>query len=130
IVGMGRVGLPLGIAFAQAGLRVIGLDSDQARRRSIELGKMPFHEPGADQPLLDVVNAGRLTVHGEAAAVIPAADVVILAVGTPLAADLRADYGQVRQALAALAPHLRPGQLLIQRSTVSPGTLLKTVVPF
>jgi UDP-N-acetyl-D-mannosaminuronic acid dehydrogenase len=130
IVGMGRVGLPLGIAFAQAGLRVMGLDADETRRRSIELGKMPFHEPHAEQPLLDVVNTGRLTVHRDPAEVIPNADVVILSVGTPLAADLRADYGQLQRALAELAPHLRPGQLLIQRSTVSPGTLIKVVRPF
>jgi UDP-N-acetyl-D-mannosaminuronic acid dehydrogenase len=130
IIGMGRVGLPLGIAFAQAGLHVNGLDSDESRRRSIELGKMPFHEPGAEQPLLDVVNSGKFTVHEDPAEAIPGADVVILSVGTPLAADLRADIGQLKQALATLAPHLRPGQLLVQRSTVSPGTLLKIVRPF
>src|SRR5438132_13849361 len=87
IIGMGRVGLPLGIAFAQAGLRVSGLDSDETRRRSIELGKMPFHEPGAEQPLLEVVNSGKLTVHDDPAEAVPRADVVILSVGTPLAAD-------------------------------------------
>jgi UDP-N-acetyl-D-mannosaminuronic acid dehydrogenase len=130
IMGMGHVGLPLGIAFAHAGLRVIGLDTDEGRRRSIDLGKMPFHEPGADEALLEAVNTGRLSTHDDPAKVIPDADVVILAVGTPLAADLRADYGQLRLALAALAPHLRAGQLVIQRSTVSPGTLLKTVLPF
>jgi UDP-N-acetyl-D-mannosaminuronic acid dehydrogenase len=130
IVGMGHVGLPLGIAFAQAGLRVLGLEDDEARRRSIELGKLPFNEPGADQPLLDAIEAGRLRVVDDPASAIPEADVVILAVGTPLAADLRADYGQLQRALAVLTPHLRPGQLVIQRSTVSPGTLLKVVRPF
>jgi len=130
IVGMGRVGLPLGIAFARVGLRVLGLDADEGRRRSIELGKMPFHEPGADQPLLEAVNSGRLTVHADPGDVVGLADVVILSVGTPLAADLRADYGQLRAALATMAPHLRRGQLLILRSTVSPGTLVKVVGPY
>jgi UDP-N-acetyl-D-mannosaminuronic acid dehydrogenase len=130
IVGMGHVGLPLGIAFAQAGFRVVGLEDDEARRRSIELGKLPFHEPGAEQPLLDAVETGQLRVVDDPAQAIPEADVVILAVGTPLAADLRADYGQLRRALATLTPHLRSGQLVVQRSTVSPGTLLKVVLPF
>jgi UDP-N-acetyl-D-mannosaminuronic acid dehydrogenase len=130
IVGMGHVGLPLAIAFAQAGLRVIGLEDDEARRRSIELGKLPFQEPGAEQPLLDAVETGRLSVVDDPAVAIPPADVVILSVGTPLAADLRADYGQLRRALATLTPHLRSGQLVVQRSTVSPGTLLKVVLPF
>jgi UDP-N-acetyl-D-mannosaminuronic acid dehydrogenase len=127
---MGHVGLPLAIAFAASGLRVIGLETDEERRRSIELGKLPFLEPGADQPLLSAIDAGRLSVVEDPAEAIPLADVVLLSVGTPLAADLRADYGQLRQALAALTPHLRPGQLLVQRSTVSPGTLLKVMLPF
>jgi UDP-N-acetyl-D-mannosaminuronic acid dehydrogenase len=129
IVGMGRVGLPLGIAFARAGLRVMGVDADPSRCREIELGKMPFHEPGSEQPLLDVVNAGTMTVHQDPGEAVPQADAIILCVPTPLAADLRADYGQLRAALDDLAPHLRPGQLLILRSTVSPGTLLKVVLP-
>jgi UDP-N-acetyl-D-mannosaminuronic acid dehydrogenase len=130
IVGMGRVGLPLGIAFARAGLRVLGLDADEGRRRSIELGKMPFHEPGAEQPLLEAVNSGRISVHADPTEVVAKADAIILSVGTPLAADLRADYEQLRRALASMAPHLRAGQLLILRSTVSPGTLVKVVLPF
>lgn len=129
VVGLGRVGLPLSIAFAHAGLRVMGIDVDPARRREIELGKMPFNEPGNDQALLDAVNESMLTAHGEAADVVPNADVVILCLATPLAADLRADYRQLRSALDDLAPHLKPGQLLILRSTVSPGTLLKIVLP-
>jgi UDP-N-acetyl-D-mannosaminuronic acid dehydrogenase len=129
IIGMGRVGLPLGIAFAAAGFRVMGVDGDAERRSAIELGKMPFLEPGTDEALMEVVTSGRLTVHGEVAQAAPKGDVLILAVGTPLAADLRADYAQLRNALADLAPSLRTGQLVILRSTVSPGTLLKVIQP-
>jgi UDP-N-acetyl-D-mannosaminuronic acid dehydrogenase len=130
VVGMGRVGLPLGIALARTGLDVRGLEVDASRRRSIELGKMPFHEPEADEALREVVAAGRLRVSEDPTDVITPADVVVLSVGTPLGPDLRPDYGQLRAALDRLAPHLRPGQLLVQRSTVSPGTLLKVVRPF
>jgi UDP-N-acetyl-D-mannosaminuronic acid dehydrogenase len=130
IVGMGRVGLPLAIALADAGLFVRGLEVDESRRATIELGKMPFHEPGADELLRQVAGNGQLTVSAAPSEVIPSADAVILCVGTPLGSDLRADYQQLRRALDVLAPHLRPGQLLIQRSTVSPGTLMKVVRPF
>jgi UDP-N-acetyl-D-mannosaminuronic acid dehydrogenase len=130
VVGMGRVGLPLSVAFARAGFRVLGLDVDEARRTSIELGKMPFHEPGTDEPLGEAVASGRLTVHGDPESVIPAADAIILCVGTPLGPDLRADYDQLRAALAELVPHLRRGQLLVLRSTVSPGTLVKVILPY
>jgi UDP-N-acetyl-D-mannosaminuronic acid dehydrogenase len=71
-----------------------------------------------------------LSVHAAAGDVIPQADVVILCVGTPLNTDLRADYGQLRNALSSIAAFLRPGQLLVLRSTVSPGTLQRVVAPF
>lgn len=130
IVGMGRVGLPLGIAFAQAGLRVMGVDTDEARRHDIELGKMPFHEPGSEQPLSEVVEAGVLTVHEDPAEAVAGADVILLCLATPLGPDLRANYGQLRSAISRLAPHLRAGQMMILRSTVSPGTLTKIVRPY
>lgn len=130
VVGLGRVGLPLAIAFARAGLHVRGLEADEGRRSAVELGKMPFLEPDTDQSLGEVVRAGRLVVSDDPSEVIPTADAIVLSVGTPLASDLRPDYGQLRSALERLAPHLRPGQLLVQRSTVSPGTLEKVVRPF
>jgi UDP-N-acetyl-D-mannosaminuronic acid dehydrogenase len=130
VVGLGRVGLPLAIAFARAGLQVRGLEADEGRRTAVELGKMPFLEPDTDQALGDVVRAGRLSASEDPSEVIPSADAIVLSVGTPLASDLRPDYGQLRSALERLTPYLRPGQLLVQRSTVSPGTLQKIVRPF
>jgi UDP-N-acetyl-D-mannosaminuronic acid dehydrogenase len=130
VVGLGRVGLPLGIALADSGLTVRGVEVDDQRRTSIELGKMPFHEAGADELLRRVVAEGRFTVWASPAGAVDAADVAILCVGTPLGTDLRPDYGQLRRALDLIAPHLRRNQLVIQRSTVSPGTLQKVVRPF
>jgi len=74
IIGMGRVGLPLGIAFAGAGFRVMGVDGDAERRSAIELGKMPFLEPDTDEALMKVVTSGRLTVHSEVAQAAPDGD--------------------------------------------------------
>jgi UDP-N-acetyl-D-mannosaminuronic acid dehydrogenase len=130
VVGLGRVGLPLAVAFVRAGFKVKGLEVDVQRRTAVELGKMPFLEPDTDDALDEAVRAGKLSASDDPAEVIPAADAIVLSVGTPLASDLRPDYAQLRSALERLAPHLRPGQLLVQRSTVSPGTLEKIVRPF
>lgn len=130
VVGLGRVGLPLAIVLASEGFRVMGVDVDPSRRKTVQLGKMPFHEPGSEQSLAEAVASGRLTVHGSPAEVIPLVDVIVFCVGTPLSDQLRPDYVQLRAALEGVAPYLRPGQLLIQRSTVSPGTLLKVVLPY
>ena len=129
VIGLGRVGLPLAIAFAESGFRVMGVDPDDTLRSTIELGKLPFHEPGAEQPLLEAITSEALSVHAGAAEVASSVDVLVLAVGTPLGPDLRADYSQLRSALMDLGPHLHEGQLVILRSTVSPGTLLKVVLP-
>lgn len=130
VVGMGHVGLPLAASLAGRGLAVRGLESDPDRRRAIELGKMPFLEPGADEALHQAVSRGNLTVHEDPDAVVSRSDVILLCVGTPLSSDLRPAYSQLRRALEEVTPHLRPGQLLIQRSTVSPGTLEKVVLPY
>lgn len=129
IVGMGRVGLPLAVAFASAGFRVSGVEPDEERRRSIELGKMPFQEPGAEPMLAAAVAAGSLTASALPGEVVPEADVIVLCLGTPLSSDLRPDYSQLASALQGLSPHVRAGQLIIQRSTVSPGTLERVVLP-
>jgi UDP-N-acetyl-D-mannosaminuronic acid dehydrogenase len=129
VMGLGRVGLPLAIAIAIAGHRVTGVDVDPERRRSVELGKMPFGEPGADEALARVVASGHLKVSDDDARVLPECAVIVFCVPTPLGADLRPDYAHFRQALAHVAPHLRPGQLLVFRSTVSPGTLQKVARP-
>lgn len=130
VVGLGRVGLPLAIAFARGGLRVVGIEIDETRRQAVELGKMPFLEPQADEALAEVVGSGRLTVTEDPADAVPSADAIVLSVGTPLGADRRPEYAELRRALERLVEHLRPGQLLVQRSTVSPGTLEKVVRPY
>jgi UDP-N-acetyl-D-mannosaminuronic acid dehydrogenase len=129
VVGMGRVGLPLSVAFARAGVRVFGVEVDEARREAIGLGKMPFQEPGAEEPLREAIASARLTVHEDPASVVPDVDSIILCVGTPLGTNRRSDDQQLRSALDHVVPHLRRGQLLVLRSTVSPGTLKKVILP-
>ena len=130
VVGLGRVGLPLAVALARGGLHVRGVEVDEARRQAVQLGKMPFHEPGADEALGEVVSNGRLTVTSDPADAVPSSEAIVLCVGTPLGPDRRPDYAELRRALERLVDHLRPGQLLVQRSTVSPGTLEKVVRPY
>ena len=129
VTGLGRVGLPLAMALADAGHRVTGVDVDPERLRSVELGKMPFDEPGTEELLQRVVESGRLSVTDDPAEALARSDVIIFCVPTPLGADLRPDYAHFRAALAGVGPHLRPGQLLVFRSTVSPGTLEKVALP-
>ena len=118
LVGLGHVGLPTAVAFAGAGLDVLGVDVRAATVERVAAGLLPFDEPDLAEALADVVRGGRLR-----AAPAPApADVVVLAVPTPLSPDRDADLSHVWSAAGAVAPHLRAGDLVVLESTVPPGT--------
>jgi UDP-N-acetyl-D-mannosaminuronic acid dehydrogenase len=119
VIGLGRVGLPLALSFAHAGLRVLGVDKDAERLAALRAGRMPFKEPGTDELL--AAADGRLALT-ERAADAAEADAIVLTLGTPTFSHIEIDMGDIRAVLDALLPHLRPGHLLVLRSTVAPGT--------
>jgi UDP-N-acetyl-D-mannosaminuronic acid dehydrogenase len=117
IIGCGRVGLPLALAFADSGLRTIGIDTDAERLAAVRSGRMPFQEPGAEEILrrVDVEWSDR-------AADAAAADAIVLTLGTPSFSHIEIDMRDIRSVLDDLLPVLRPGHLLVLRSTIAPGT--------
>lgn len=117
IIGCGRVGLPLALAFADRGLRVIGIDSDATRLDAVRSGRMPFEEPGAEEILrrVDIVWSDR-------AADAAQADAIVLTLGTPSFSHIEIDMRDIRSVLDDLLPVLRPGHLVVLRSTIAPGT--------
>ena len=108
---------------AELGFEVIGVDVDPQKVAILQRGEVPFYEPGLDEVLASNIAAGRLrftTSIEEAAAF---ADIHFTCVGTPqLAGAQRADMTQVFGSIEALAPHLRPGALVVGKSTVPVGT--------
>jgi UDP-N-acetyl-D-mannosaminuronic acid dehydrogenase len=121
VIGLGRVGLPLALCFADRGLRVLGVDNDQSVLDSIRAGRMPFQESGAQDLLDRVSRTGRFELTDRAADAARADDIVIT-IGTPSFSHVESDLRQVRAALDDLLPLLRGGHALILRSTIAPGT--------
>jgi UDP-N-acetyl-D-mannosaminuronic acid dehydrogenase len=121
IVGLGRVGLPLALSFADRGLSVLGIDNDAARLATIAAGRMPFQEEGGDELIARVHAAGRLTT-SERVADAARAEAIVLTLGTPSFSHIEIDIRDIRAALDDLLPHLRHGHALVLRSTVAPGT--------
>jgi UDP-N-acetyl-D-mannosaminuronic acid dehydrogenase len=117
VIGLGRVGLPLALCFADAGLRVLGVDNDAERLATIEAGRMPFKEPGTDE-LLARVSIDLSPRAADAAQ----AQSIVLTLGTPSLSHIEIDMGDIRSVLDDLLPLLDEGQLVALRSTVAPGT--------
>jgi UDP-N-acetyl-D-mannosaminuronic acid dehydrogenase len=129
VVGLGRVGLPLALAFASRGIRTIGVDVDAGRVSDIRYGTMPFRELGAEEVLGALKGSDAFRVTDDFAD-LKEADAIFITVGTVLNSEFRPDYSQLHSALQGLAKALRPVQILMLRSTVAPGTLTKVVKPF
>src|SRR5689334_22460910 len=117
VIGLGRIGLPLAISFANAGLSVLGVDKDADRLAAIREKRMPFKEPGVDELLARV----DLDVSPRAADAAQA-DAIVLTLGTPALSHIEIDMGDIRSVLDDLLPLVRPEQLIVLRSTVAPGT--------
>jgi UDP-N-acetyl-D-mannosaminuronic acid dehydrogenase len=121
VVGLGRVGLPLALSFADRGLDVIGVEREPAVLEQVAAGRMPYRETGTQELLERVIESQRLettrTVQDAAQA-----DHVVLTLGTPAHVHIEIDMSQIKQVVDDLLPVLREGQSLILRSTVAPGT--------
>jgi UDP-N-acetyl-D-mannosaminuronic acid dehydrogenase len=121
VVGLGRVGLPLALSFADRGLDVVGIDNDPARLQAVSDARMPFAEHGA-QELLERVSAGGRLSLSERVADAAAARQIVITLGTPSFSHIEIDMRDIRSALDDLLGVLAPGHALILRSTVAPGT--------
>jgi UDP-N-acetyl-D-glucosamine dehydrogenase len=125
IVGLGYVGLPLAVAFVEAGLAVEGVDANRARLEELSAGRSPIDDISNER--LTAALAAGLTVADPADAHLGDADVIFVCVPTPITTSKDPDLAPVLNAAALICGHLRPGQLVVLQSTTFPGT---TTGPF
>ena len=119
--GAGHVGIPLMLAFAEAGMRVNVNDHNQESLDTLKTGRLPFIEHGAAVVLTKALANDRLAFSSSPDR-ISASGPVIVTVGTPIDEFLNPDYQAVRDCVDAILPALADGQLVVLRSTVFPGT--------
>jgi UDP-N-acetyl-D-mannosaminuronic acid dehydrogenase len=119
--GAGHVGLPLAIVFASKGERVLVHDIDTRALAQIAGGVMPFMDRGAEPLLREALRKGTLVLTSDAKHVagIP---VVVLTIGTPIDEFWNPSPKALLECVEQLLPYLSEDQLVILRSTVSPGT--------
>jgi UDP-N-acetyl-D-glucosamine dehydrogenase len=120
VVGLGYVGLPLAIAFTEAGLRVEGVDANARRVSELAAGRSPIDDITNDR--LAAALAGGLSLAEPVDAHLADADVIFVCVPTPITRSKDPDLGPVLAAGALIRDHLRGGQLIVLQSTTFPGT--------
>nr|WP_242454789.1 nucleotide sugar dehydrogenase [Bailinhaonella thermotolerans] len=128
VVGLGFVGSSVAAALVERGVDVVGVDTDLERIAELHDRRCRISEPELPELLFAGLDSGRLRVTGDYDAV-GSAEVVIVAVGTPVREDGHLDDSQLRGAMAELAPRLAPDTLLICKSTVPPGGTRELVAP-
>jgi UDP-N-acetyl-D-glucosamine dehydrogenase len=125
IVGLGYVGLPLAVAFAEAGHDVVGLDTDARKIEALNAGRSYIEDiPAASlEPLGDRLRA--TSSYSE----LGSCEAVIICVPTPLTGAREPDLTYLTDSAAALASVLQPGQLVVLESTTYPGTTRERLQP-
>ena len=127
VIGLGYVGLPLAVAFADAGYRVTGIDTDIDRATEINGGQSPVQDVSSEA-LLEVVEDGRLSATTDFS-VLQDADTVSICVPTPLAKTKDPDISYIIAAAGEIRRHLHRDQLIVLESTTYPGTTDEVIQP-
>ena len=125
VIGTGYLGATHAACMSSLGFEVIGIDIDAAKIASLSSGTIPFYEPGLQELLQSEIKTGRLSFSTDFTA-IKDCDVHFICVGTPQVKDgLAADLTYVFASLAAIAPIIKDGSLVVGKSTVPVGTAAK-----
>ncbi len=127
VVGLGAVGLPLCEALHAGGLCVTGIDTDEARIRSLELGECYLDHFGT-QRMTELMRTGRFKVSACFEALV-GVDVIVVCVPTPLGENGEPDLACVTEVASECGRRLQRGQLIILESTTYPGTTRDVFAP-
>ncbi len=127
VVGCGRMGLPHACLFAEAGFKVIGVDSDQRVIDLMKRGRASFAEPKLDALVKRHVKNGRLTATSDARKAALISDVIVFVVPIPIDRKKKPNYFRLEKACKEVGMGLRSGSLVIFTSATSPG-LTETLV--
>ena len=123
MVGTGYVGLVSGTCFAEFGIDVTCIDTDESKIRKLEEGGIPIYEPGLDDLVAKQVKAGRLSFTTDIKDAVKGVDAVFIAVGTPpRRSDGHADLQYVYQAARDIAQNIDGYTVIVTKSTVPVGT--------
>lgn len=125
VVGLGYIGLPTAVMFANHGYQVVGVDVSERTLNLLSKGQVHIEEPGLQEYLTNALNEGAFTV----SATPEEADMFIIAVPSPITSEKTADMNYIEAATASIVPYLKKGDLVVLESTVPPRTVMDVMMP-
>lgn len=120
IIGLGYVGIPLALGFAEAGCRTLGFDLDAVRLEKLRRGQSPLPHVSSER-IAAAMGKGCLDFTGDRA-LLAESEAIVICVPTPLRIHLEPDLAHIRDAGEEVAPYLRKGMLVSLESSTYPGT--------
>ena len=122
VIGTGYVGLVTGVCFADSGNDVVCVDVDEGKIKALNSGAVPIYEPGLKELIDRSREEGRISFTTSAQEGVEGADVVFIAVGTPMSDDGEANLSYVRSAAKDIGRYMRGYTVVVDKSTVPVGT--------
>src|SRR2546422_1135271 len=129
VIGLGYVGVPLAVASAQAGFKVLGVDVDQSKVEQINRGVCFVEDKYSEELLPDLVRSGKIKAYSKLSEAVPQADIAIVCVPTPLKKDGDPDLSFLKSVAKSLAGQITDYKLIIVESTSYPGTTQEVFRP-
>lgn len=130
VIGIGRIGLPTALSFANSGLPTIGVDINESLISMINSGSFPLKdEPGYDVIFENVIKDKKFFATTKIAEAVPKSDVILLSLPTPMDENKIPNYSALKSVGKQLHDLLTPGSLIIVESTVEPGFIENELIP-
>jgi UDP-N-acetyl-D-mannosaminuronic acid dehydrogenase len=129
IIGMGRIGLPLALSFASAGVLVYGVENNQKVLNTLRAGRTHFFEPGMQDAFDKALDSSKITFVLEEEFDYQKCDIMIIAIGTPLKENFQPEMALIMRVISKISKNAHDHSLIILRSTLVPGTTSRQIIP-
>jgi len=129
VIGLGYVGLPTAVFFAERGFYVNGVDIDAEKVNTINSGNSPLNDLGLDEQIKSLIQNEKLKATTDTASAVAGSDIILIVVPTPVTESKEPDLSYIKLAAADISKSMHKGQLIILESTTYPGTMEEVLQP-